>query len=284
MTGGFSSQIVDVTPSMARDLLAGNTENRSLRPDYVRQLAGAMKRGEWILNGEAIQVSDDGLLLNGQHRLSAVVESGVTVKMLIVRGLTVTARRTVDTGTRRNLSDVLALHGKSDTNLLASVLGLLHRYRNEDSLHSSVRTAPTVAQALQLLEREPGVEDSIPEARRFHRECGLRMTVGAFLLYLFEETDQGAGVRFFEAVCHPESESEGSAAIVLRAHLDRVRAETNYQFTTVVLLAMTIKAFNAWREGRPVEVLSYRPGAVPPEEFPKIAPPAVASVQAADAT
>jgi hypothetical protein len=271
----FSAEITDVTPKMAIELLAGNSQNRNLRPVYVKQLAEAMERGEWVLNGEPVQIAKDGLLLNGQHRLSAVVESGVTVQMVVIRGLSVSARRTMDMGTRRNLSDVLALHGKIDTTNLAAVLGLVHRYRIGARVDFSSRTAPTVTQALQLLESEPGIEDAVIEARRIYRICRMRMTVAAFLFYIFEEEDPETGRRFFNALCEPRREPEGSAAAVLRAHLDRVRKEPNYQFSTVVLLAMTIKAFNAWREGRSVEVLSYRPGGETPEQFPKVAPKAV---------
>ncbi len=273
--GEFSSEIVDVTPSMAAAMLKGNTENRNLRPAYVRQLAGAMQRGEWILNGEPIQIATNGLLLNGQHRLTAVVESGVTVKMLVVRGLPVSTRRTMDMGTRRNLSDVLALHGKVDTTNLAAVLGLLHRYRTGVRVDFASRTAPTVPQALQLLDEEPGVEHALTEGRRIYRISHLRVTVSALLFYLFEEADPGQGRKFLDAVCEPRLEPDGSPARALRSYLDRVRTEPNYQFSSVILLAMTIKAFNAWREGRAVEVLSYRPGGDSPEQFPKIAPAAV---------
>jgi hypothetical protein len=271
----FSAEITDVSPIIAGEILAGNTENRNLRPVYVKQLAEAMERGEWVLNGEPVQISKDGLLLNGQHRLKAVVESGVTVQMVVIRGLSVSARRTMDMGTRRNLSDVLALHGKIDTTNLAAVLGLLHRYRIGARVDFSSRTAPTVPQALQLLEDEPGIEEAVIEARRIYRISRMRMTVAAFLLYIFEEKDPEMGRKFFDALCEPRREPEGSAAAVLRSHLDRVRKEPNYQFSSVVLLAMTIKAFNAWREGRSVEVLSYRPGGDSPEHFPDIAPPAV---------
>jgi hypothetical protein len=271
----FSAEITDVNPKMAGEILAGNTENRNLRPVYVKQLAEAMERGEWVLNGEPVQIAKNGLLLNGQHRLNAVVESGVTVQMVVIRGLAVSTRRTMDMGTRRNLSDVLALHGKMDTTNLAAVLGLLHRHRTGAKVDFSSRTAPTVPQALQLLEQEPGIEEAVTEARRIYRISRMRMTVAAFLLYLFEEVDPGAGGKFFDALCEPRREPEGSAAAVLRSHLDRVRSEPNYQFSTVVLMAMTIKAFNAWREGRSVEVLSYRPSGESPEQFPTIAPKAI---------
>jgi hypothetical protein len=267
---GFSSEIIEVSPRIAEEILGKNPRNRSLRPDYVRQLAGAMKRGEWVINGQPIQIAEDQTLLNGQHRLSAVVESGQTVPMLVVRGLQVETQKTMDVGTRRTLSDVLALHGERDTTNLAAVLGLLHRYRLGARLDYASRTAPTVPEALELLREEPKVRDSIAEARHVFRMTRMRVSVAGLLHYLFEEKDSGAGKEFFNALCDPSGEEPGSPVLKLRSHLERVSSERKYRTLTLTLSAMTIKAFNAWREGRTVESLSYRAGRPNPEPFPKI--------------
>jgi hypothetical protein len=263
-------QVEEITPAAAEKMLERNTRNRSLRPDYVRQLAGAMERQEWVVNGQPIQLAEDGTLLNGQHRLSAVVQSGVTVPIFVVRGLPTSSLKTMDVGTRRNLSDVLGLHGHMDATNLAAALGLLHRYRSGARLEYSGRTAPTVTQALSLLEEEPDIKDAVTEARRIYRVTGMRLSVAALLLYLFEEEDPGVGRAFFERFCDPAAEEEGSAIRALRSHVDRIREESNYQFSTVTLIAVTIKAFNAWRLGKRVEVLSFRPGGDNPEPFPVI--------------
>lgn len=266
---GFSSEIVDITPEAATELLRHNSRNRSLRPDYVRQLAGAMERDEWMVNGEPIQVAIDGTLLNGQHRLNAVVESRQTVPMLVVRGLPPEAQKTMDVGARRTLSDVLSLHGEQYTTSLGAVLTLLYRYRARTRLDNG-RVTPTVPQALALLREEPGVKESVVQAKRIWRITKMRVSVSALLLYLFEEADPGQGEAFFQALCNPLGEGDASATLKLRAHLDRVSTERNYKFSTPTLSAMTIKAFNAWREGRPIEYLTYRPGGKNPEAFPEI--------------
>ncbi len=266
----FSSEIVEVSPTVARSILENNPRNRTMRLDYVRHLASAMERGEWMVNGEPIQIAADQTLLNGQHRLSAVVESGETVPMLVVRGLPVKTQKTMDVGTRRTLSDVLALHGEKDTPSLAAVLGLLYRYRSGYRLDYQSRTAPTIPEALDLLHREPEVREAIVEARQVEREAKMRVSVGALLLYLFEEIDRGEGRRFFEVLCDPSGEPEGSGVRKLRSHLDRISEIRKYRTTTLVLSAMTIKAFNAWREGRPIESLVFRPGGRAPEPFPEI--------------
>jgi hypothetical protein len=266
----LDSEIVDVTPEAAAEILMNNTRNRSLRSDYVLKLAAAMERGEWKVNGEPIQIAEDGTLLNGQHRLNAVVESGATVPMLVVRGLSIDAQMTMDSGLRRNLSDVLKLHGESETTTLAAMLAMLYRYRSGYRMDNTGRTAPTPTEALALLEKEPEIKDWLPLARKVLRESGLRVSATGLLVYLFEEADPAEGERFFEALCVRAGQSAGSPVRALQSILDRARNERTYKLTSYVLFAMVIKSFNAWREGRDVYVLAFRPWGLSPEPFPKI--------------
>lgn len=263
-------EIADVTPEMASDLLARNTSNRTLLQPYVQKLAEAMTRGEWIVNGEPIQIGEDGTLLNGQHRLAAVVWAETTVPMLLVRGLPVAAQKTMDSGSRRNLSDVLKLHGEQNTASLGATLGLLHRHRIGARMDSSSRTAPTPQEALALLAREPGIRDGLPLAHKVHRLTKMRVSVSGVLIYLFNEEEAGEGTRFFEALCVSEDARERTPMFALRSILDRIKNDRTYKLSTYVLCAMTIKTFNAWREGSEMGVLAFKPGGDKPEAFPKI--------------
>lgn len=75
-----------VTPTLAASYLAMNKLNRDRSSGHVRRLADAMLSGAWKENGDTI-VFNCGRLIDGQHRLAAIIESGVTVKMLIVEGV-----------------------------------------------------------------------------------------------------------------------------------------------------------------------------------------------------
>jgi hypothetical protein len=265
-------RLVDLTPEIAREMLLANVRNRQLRRPYVKRLAEAMKRGEWTMNGEPFQVAHDGTLINGQHRLEAVVESGVTIRALIVTGLANEALRTVDTGTRRNLSDVLALRGETETTNLGAALGLLHRFRTGARMDQSGHTAPTMQEALALLEREPGLRDALRASRRLHGRNHMRLSVMAVLTWLFDEAEPGAGTRFFEVLCVPD-ETSRSPIRALQSILARDRVDRKYRLPAYSLCAMTIKAFNAWSEGGSISVLSFKPGGDSPEPFPTIRRP-----------
>lgn len=77
-----------ITPKIAGEYLFQNKSNyRPLKRSVVNRYAEDMKAGRWETNGETIAFDENGVLKNGQHRLAAIVKSGVTVEMVVVRGI-----------------------------------------------------------------------------------------------------------------------------------------------------------------------------------------------------
>ena len=110
-------EIVNITPDMASAMLASdptinapiNPNNRKRRTAHIKKLAGAMSRGEWRVSTDAIGFNRGGLLINGQHRLSAIVESKCTVKNIVAYGLGEEAFQVIDTGVKRSVADLMHL-------------------------------------------------------------------------------------------------------------------------------------------------------------------------------
>lgn len=98
-----------VTPEMAAFLLEGNAKNRQAKPAHVEYLSKEMSAGRFKYNGDTIRVDRNGNLLDGQHRLMAVVKSGTTQMMTIVSGLDPEIFTTIDQGTRRTNADMLSV-------------------------------------------------------------------------------------------------------------------------------------------------------------------------------
>ena len=91
------AEVVLITPAMAQELLLMNTFNRPLSAAKVAKYAALMKAGAWAYNGEgSISISRTGKLLNGQHRLHAIVNSGVACLMVIAHGVLDSAFATID--------------------------------------------------------------------------------------------------------------------------------------------------------------------------------------------
>lgn len=106
---------VIVTPSFAEELLKMNINNRKVRQVHVDDLAAAMRKGEWTLSNDAIVVSEGNILLNGQHRLLAVIKSGVSCPFILYTGAEDTSYDIMDTPTVRRVADVLSRNGGVNT-------------------------------------------------------------------------------------------------------------------------------------------------------------------------
>jgi hypothetical protein len=85
----MKTEIMQVTPSMARKWLIGNTRNRPLRPLHVQRLKESFERGEYVMTHQGIAFCNDGTIADGQHRLSAIalLPEHSSFPMLVTHGL-----------------------------------------------------------------------------------------------------------------------------------------------------------------------------------------------------
>lgn len=100
-----------ITPETAKAFLLKNTANRSLRPLAVSEYAAEMKTGGWVLGCDAIGFDRNGTLINGQHRLNALVKSGLSAEFIVARDLPVKSIDALDIGKRRLLHERLTIAG-----------------------------------------------------------------------------------------------------------------------------------------------------------------------------
>lgn len=111
-----------ITPQAARDLLKNNTQNRRVRQSHVDYLAAEMANGNWRLTAETIALAPSGVVVDGQHRLLAVVQSGASVEFWVARGVPLETQDVVDLGVTRSVGDQLHLSdGTPNAQVVASV-------------------------------------------------------------------------------------------------------------------------------------------------------------------
>lgn len=111
-----------VTPAVAQAWLELNLSNRNIRKDQVNRYARDMLAGNWAVTGEAIKFGQSGQLIDGQHRLLAIVKAGVTVDVFVVTGLPDTIQGVLDSGRARTAADTLRMGGYASSNLLAAIV------------------------------------------------------------------------------------------------------------------------------------------------------------------
>lgn len=124
-----------ITPDRAKQFLEKNNQNRNLRQSVVASYANEMSAGRWLATGDPIRFFEDGSLADGQHRLNAVISSGVTVQMWVLRGVGIEAMAGIDMGAKRTVADFMHLHHDlKNANLVCascrSIYSLCFSYQN----------------------------------------------------------------------------------------------------------------------------------------------------------
>jgi hypothetical protein len=105
----IEQRVLTVTPAHAEKWLTMNSpDNRRIRPSHVRHLAKQMELGRWMLSPEPIVFSPQHLL-DGQHRLSAVLMSGCTIEASVALVQNEDVFRVLDQGVNRNLTDLTCI-------------------------------------------------------------------------------------------------------------------------------------------------------------------------------
>lgn len=117
----MKAEVMTVTPGMAREFLRGNTCNRTIKKDVVCKYANDMKNGLWKLGGQGISISRGGRLLDGQHRLNAIILADVPVSMLVCTDVD-DDNVNFDNGKSRSITDQYKLRG--DNSCIVSFKGI----------------------------------------------------------------------------------------------------------------------------------------------------------------
>lgn len=100
--------LMTVTPELAAHYLQNNKSNRKLHPSHVARLADDIRSGRWQLTHQGIAINRHGELLDGQHRLRAIVATGVAVPMMVATGVISESAMglMVDVGAVRTATDI----------------------------------------------------------------------------------------------------------------------------------------------------------------------------------
>lgn len=121
----ITQQWENIGPDRATKYLETMDGNRTVRQTHVDYLHGQMKSGLWRKTHQGIAFDDQGRLVDGQHRMWAIVESGCTVPIFVTRGLSADDVVVVDTGIARGYADTAHYQGWDVDPLTASLAKLL---------------------------------------------------------------------------------------------------------------------------------------------------------------
>jgi hypothetical protein len=123
-----NAQVERITPGIAARYLEANMQNqRPISHRRIATYAAEMQRGDWTL-GDSIKFTSNGRMVDGQHRLMAVVKAGCAVDFIVLRDFPEEGVPNLDTGLVRSASHTAAVQGVKMGNEHAATIKMLFAF------------------------------------------------------------------------------------------------------------------------------------------------------------
>jgi hypothetical protein len=254
-----------MTPADASKLLEHNSINRLMLPARVNAIADAINRGGWLDDANPIKVDEDGVLVDGQHRLQAIVKTGKAVKVILVTGVPFLARMTVDTNRHRSFADWLRQNGVAASGDTAATTRLLWRYRVSGIDRREIADTATLWAFYQA--NKAVIDEGVSRGRGtgYYVRTVPRSVMSVAWVILSEVDYEDAHLFWAQILATRKPSSAVTALCTYGSSAPRSVAGGRYEQRYG--LAIVIKAWNAHRRGAEVGHLSWKPGAN--EKFPE---------------
>lgn len=255
----LSVDLVYITPQVAQKYLSHNTQNRKESPRNVNFLVDQMKKGLFLENGESIVFDVNNNLTDGQHRLMAILKSGIPYHIPVVRGVQKNTMATYDTGKNRSSIDILNLNGFKNATNLSALVKLIYKYETKKSKASGEITKNrneglTNQQVLDFcLQNNDWLQGLMRNSANLYQKVKTRV-LGvsnlSFIAYTIGGREPSEQVYDFMKNIYGITRTEGTATSYLYSRLynSKINKEPlNFYWT----LGMSLKAWNYFIDGNP---------------------------------
>lgn len=244
---------------MAKAMLEANTKNRRVKAPVVARYAKEMTEGRWKEDtGELIKISKSGVVLDGQHRLLAVVRSNRPIPFHVARSVDDNVFSVLDSGSIRNSSDAFYISGIKHSNIIPSIIQNFELLKYGLPIAQQVNQRKTTSELLAIYEEAPDKWESIALAAMrlydaFSKIVAPSMIGGCYAL--FNSLNEGKALGFMEQVCSG-SGIENEVISMLRKKLIEDKISPR-KMPTSMKFALIIKTWNFYVSGTSPKLLKF---------------------------
>ena len=241
------SDIAVVVPDMAHILMEMNTNNRPVHKMALSRYAEILTAGDWILTTESVSISYQGVLLNGQHRLLAIIASGVPALITFWFGCEPEEFNVIDQNGVRVAQDLIAHQGLNH----AAERGTLARHVLRMETHERAQHAQKVNAKATAMTQEPGTIVALLQGERlYHRKVAPRSSAMLGYYWIARHTAHPDRMpTFWDGLISGSYLPEKSLVLRLRDWLLSAASVKNKQDRTAKEAAAMIIVWNAWLQG-----------------------------------
>lgn len=249
---------ITLTPELAKELLKKNKNNRKLNKAHVNRLSDEMSQGNWSYTGDAIKISSADLLVDGQHRLEAVIDSGVSIDIELITGVNTDSFSKIDSGLKRTAGQVVQMGGIKNPNNVAAIAKIMLNIKDNGGLNRKFSVTPKRYSNCLISNEAASICHDIEASgiiTKMRREK-INTPTQAAMFWLYTNNDKELVARFVDHISNGLFTSQDDPCKRLKDKLIDMRGSTSMTFATTAM-ALTFKAWNAFICGAKVKRLSY---------------------------
>lgn len=243
-------RILNVGPDLAAAWLAKNANNRNEARGNKAKISRSMELDDFKFLGDPVRFDEDGNLLDGQHRLKSIVETGSELPLLVIKGFKPEAQLYMDQGKVRGAGDQIKLAGVAEKggNNWAAIARLIIRWDAGDVLGNLL--VPGTAEIIAFCnEHRDQMRRAESAANAQYRRVGGRRPVAGATFYFAELIDAQLAHKFFRQLATGEDIRLGDPVFALRDTLLKRKGTGGTKLNSNEELSLFVRAWNAARAG-----------------------------------
>lgn len=249
----ITRELIDVPT--AQKYLDINEANRNIRSRMVTEFKRDMLAGNWRDVGDAIRFDTEGNLIDGQHRLTALVAAGeedpsIALEFTVVRNVETVDRAVIDIGSKRTAADQLKMAGYGNPVLLAPAAKWCLLWERQALYADAEVRSVTHQEVMDYVQENPELQDIVATVKgRLKKGIDMPSPYVCTGYYLTHQIDEGAAFQFFERLSDGALLEPGSPILALRSRLRDLK-NTHASLAGDMWLSLLLRTWNAWREQR----------------------------------
>jgi hypothetical protein len=261
---GIDIAVETITPLLAAEYMAKNTRNRHINWRTVAKYAHDIENGNWQMAGEPIKFGSDGSLLDGQHRLEAILKTQQAVQMVVVRGLAPESQHVMDSGKPRGFAGQLQIAGHPNASRLAATARLAYWHHHGILFNDSrIKEEVSISDLIAFVDFNPDLATAITLLpSNYRQKIDASPQVICTFIWITRRRDSEASERFMDQLITKANLPNGSPILALDSRF-REMSRLKTHVSRSVALSAFIRAWNAWRQDKPLgRIQTHREGTV----------------------
>lgn len=251
-------RVVNISPELAEILLSRNANNRPINNQNVTYIVKEIANGNWKLNGESIKIDKEGNLIDGQHRLAAIIKSSTTLSMFIMSGFNSDVFTVLDVGRKRQGSDALSIHGVLNASVAAATIKHINQFVN-GSYSETGSASRTISnqKMVDFYNENPEIAHSVTFGKKYNVGCNgiLTPSLIAAFHFLFSKKSVADAETFLSKLCTGVGLESDSPINVLRNRLISSKTDARQSLKQSGVVKYTITAWNKYRRNERCKLL-----------------------------